>query len=74
MKSDFTVLIVGRENVGKSSIFNKLINQQKAIVDDFPGVTRDRLYGEAEWFGKKFTLVDTGGILFDGEDLIKTKV
>ncbi|PKL92399.1 MAG: ribosome biogenesis GTPase Der [Candidatus Goldiibacteriota bacterium HGW-Goldbacteria-1] len=74
MKSDFTVLIVGRENVGKSSIFNKLINQQKAIVDDYPGVTRDRLYGDAEWFGKKFTLVDTGGILFDGEDLIKTKV
>jgi len=74
MKSDFTVLIVGRENVGKSSIFNKLINQQKAIVDDYPGVTRDRLYGDVDWFGKKFTLVDTGGILFDGEDLIKTKV
>ncbi|MBN2755394.1 MAG: ribosome biogenesis GTPase Der [Candidatus Goldbacteria bacterium] len=74
MKSDFTVLIVGRENVGKSSIFNKLINQQKAIVDDYPGVTRDRLYGDVDWFGKKFTIVDTGGILFDGEDLIKTKV
>lgn len=72
--SDFTVLIVGRENVGKSSLFNKLINQQKAIVDDFPGVTRDRLYGEAEWLGKTFTVVDTGGLLFEGEDLIKAKV
>ncbi len=72
--SGFTVLIVGRENVGKSSLFNKLINQQKAIVDDFPGVTRDRLYGEAEWLGKTFTVVDTGGLLFEGEDLIKAKV
>jgi GTP-binding protein len=74
MKNDFTVLIVGRENVGKSSIFNKLISQNKAIVDDFPGVTRDRLYGEVDWFGKQFTVVDTGGILFDGADLIKSKV
>lgn len=71
MNKNFTVLITGRENVGKSSIFNKLINQQKSIVDDFPGVTRDRIFGEAEWMGRHFTVVDTGGILFSGDDLIK---
>jgi GTP-binding protein len=74
MKNNFTVLIAGRENVGKSSIFNKLINRQKSIVDDFPGVTRDKIYGEAEWMGKKFTVIDTGGLLFNDADLIKTEV
>jgi GTP-binding protein len=71
---DYTVLIAGRENVGKSSIFNKLINRQKSIVDDFPGVTRDKIYGEAEWMGKKFTLIDTGGLLFHEQDRIKSEV
>ncbi|MCE5300864.1 MAG: ribosome biogenesis GTPase Der [Spirochaetia bacterium] len=70
----YTVLIIGRENVGKSSIFNKLISSQKSIVDDFPGVTRDKIYGEAEWVGKKFTVIDTGGLLFDGIDRIKNEV
>ncbi len=74
MKTNFTVLIAGRENVGKSSIFNKLINRQKAIVDDFPGVTRDKIYGEAEWMGKSFTVIDTGGLLFNDADLIKNEV
>ena len=74
MKKDFTVLIVGRENVGKSSVFNRLIGNNKAIVDDFPGVTRDKLYGEAEWMGKTFKLIDTGGLLFDEQDLIKNIV
>jgi GTP-binding protein len=75
MKStEYTVLIAGRENVGKSSIFNKLINRQKSIVDDFPGVTRDKIYGEAEWLGKKFTLIDTGGLLFNEQDRIKNEV
>lgn len=62
-----TVVIVGRPNVGKSTIFNRVIKKRVAVVEDMPGVTRDRLYAEAEWRGKKFTLVDTGGILF-GED------
>lgn len=74
MKTDFTVIIVGRENVGKSSLFNRLINQQKSIVDDYPGVTRDKIYGEAEWMGRKFNVIDTGGIMFGGVDRIKKEV
>ena len=56
------VAIVGRPNVGKSMLFNKLIGQRLSIVEDTPGVSRDRIYGECEWCGRKFTLVDTGGI------------
>ena len=57
------VAIVGRPNVGKSSIFNRMLGRREAIVDDMPGVTRDRLYGETEWNGRTFYAVDTGGIL-----------
>ena len=72
------VAIIGRPNVGKSSIFNRILGKRAAIVDDQPGVTRDRLYGEAEWYGKRFYVVDTGGIMSAAEhpfmDLIAKQV
>jgi len=62
------VVVVGRPNVGKSTLFNRLIKRRVAVVEDTPGITRDRLYAETEWRGKRFVVVDTGGILFSDED------
>ena len=55
--------IVGRPNVGKSTLFNKLIGERRAIVEDIPGITRDRIYGETEWRGRKFIVIDTDDII-----------
>ena len=68
------VAVVGRPNVGKSTLFNKLVGQRIAIVEDTPGVTRDRIYAECEWLGRKFMLVDTGGIEPHSSDQIRTQM
>ncbi len=68
------VAVVGRPNVGKSTLFNRLVRQRLAIVEDTPGVTRDRLYANAEWCGRTFTLIDTGGIVLDTQDPLVAQV
>ena len=69
-----TIAIVGRPNVGKSTLFNRLIGRRRAIVGDEPGITRDRLYGEAEWNGRKLRVVDTGGIIPEEKELIPAEI
>ncbi len=70
----FTVAIVGRPNVGKSTLFNRLLEQRKAIVDDISGVTRDRQYGVADWNGKSFNVIDTGGFVQGSEDVFEIEI
>jgi GTP-binding protein len=68
------VAIVGRPNVGKSTLYNRLIGERQAIVDDFSGVTRDRLYGMCEWNGKTLTVIDTGGFVPSSKDVFETAI
>ncbi|MEN9600058.1 MAG: hypothetical protein RL596_2379 [Bacteroidota bacterium] len=70
----YTVAIVGRPNVGKSTFFNRLLEQRKAIVDDISGVTRDRQYGVTDWNGKSFNLIDTGGFVPASDDIFETEI
>ena len=69
-----TLAIVGRPNVGKSTLFNRIVGSRRAIVGDEPGITRDRLYGDAEWRGHRLQVVDTGGILPEEKDLIPAEI
>jgi GTP-binding protein len=68
------VVIIGRPNVGKSTLFNRLVGKRDSIVDDLSGVTRDRVYGESDWNGKKFRVIDTGGYVPDSEDVFETAI
>ena len=72
--SGFTVAIVGRPNVGKSTLFNRLLEQRKAIVDDVSGVTRDRQYGIADWNGKAFNVIDTGGFVPKSNEVFEREI
>ena len=74
MTSTPLIAIVGRPNVGKSTLFNRLVGSRRAIVGDEPGITRDRLYGEAHWRGYDFRIVDTGGIIPEDKDFIPSEI
>ena len=74
MSNQNTVAIVGRPNVGKSTLFNRLVGQRKAIMDNESGVTRDRHYGYGDWIGKNFTVIDTGGYVHNSEDVFEGEI
>ena len=69
-----TIAIVGRPNVGKSTLFKRLVGQRKAIMDDESGVTRDRHYGYGEWTGKYYTVIDTGGYVHNSDDIFEGEI
>ena len=69
-----TLAIVGRPNVGKSTLFNRIVGSRRAIVGNEPGITRDRLYGEAEWRGRRLRVVDTGGIIPEQKEQIPSEI
>ena len=68
------IVIIGRPNVGKSTLFNRLVGKRDSIVDDLSGVTRDRVYGESDWNGKNFKVIDTGGYVPESEDIFETAI
>lgn len=70
----YKVAVIGRPNVGKSTLFNRLCRQRRAIVGDEPGITRDRLYGQADWLGRYFEIIDTGGIIINEEAIIPSRI
>ena len=72
--SNNIVAVVGRPNVGKSTLYNRLIGERQAIIDDISGVTRDRQYGTSYWNGKTFTVVDTGGFVKHSEDIFEAAI
>src|SRR5438876_7681155 len=74
MEKSPLIAIVGRPNVGKSTLFNRLVGSRRAIVGDEPGITRDRLYGDAHWRGHDFRVVDTGGILPEAKEFIPSEI
>src|SRR5579871_6450425 len=69
-----SIVIVGRPNVGKSTLFNAIIGQRRSIVGDEPGITRDRIYGQGEYLGRRFELIDTGGIIANDAELIPSQI
>src|SRR5881628_1044206 len=74
MEKSPIIAIVGRPNVGKSTLFNKLVGSRRVIVGDEPGITRDRIYGNAHWLGHDFRVVDTGGIMPEEKDFIPAEI
>lgn len=74
VKHNHLVAVVGRPNVGKSTLINRIFGERIAIVDDMPGVTRDRMYLQCEWSGHEFMMIDTGGLIFEDEDDINNSV